>query len=233
MLTLNWFCLVEDSTEQHGFLLLPVSFLKGAHWLFLDQLSVDIRPPALKHLQKAEGIHHLWAWGHSKHLIWSLSNLCSRWLFCQTWRRRGLLDLICAFSTAWGLRDRRHSMSNTEQLAVFAKFFPSFRDSCLRMTWHGWHGWHDTDLMAWHGSDTYVCLCVCVFTEFSEEWRRVNSGKRPVWRAVCCSGSSDVDWPTEHLRSRQKESPEFTQTHTYDHYCLIKSWDTLFYFIFE
>lgn len=46
-------------TQQYGFVLLPVSFLEGIESLFLDQLSIYIRSPGLKHLQKSEWVHQL------------------------------------------------------------------------------------------------------------------------------------------------------------------------------
>ncbi len=120
------------------------------------------------------------------------------------WRGLFSLDLIWASSTSWGLRDWRHGRSRTEQLADLLKCFPSFRDSCL-----------GTNISAWrHGTREYRDTSVCEFTVFSEEWRRVNSGKRPVWRAVYCSGSSDEDWLTERRRSRRTESPAFTHTNS-------------------
>ncbi len=63
-------------------------------------------------------------------------------------------------------------------------------------------------------------VCVWVFTVFSEEWRRVNSGKRLVWRAVYCSGSSDEDW----LDWAPALSPNrVTCIHTHKFCCLLLS----------
>ncbi len=67
---------VEAQTKYNRLVTLPVARLEGCDWLFLDQLSINERPPCLKDLQETEGVDDLRTF-KSTELDFSLFSVCT------------------------------------------------------------------------------------------------------------------------------------------------------------
>lgn len=70
--------------------------------------------------------------------------------------------LIWALRMVCELRERRHSMSDTEQLVSLTKSLPNFIASHLQYESHHVHHYHYSHLN-WFNRVKGVCVCICVW----------------------------------------------------------------------